>query len=348
MEATAPASSTAYAKPGHDRLSYTLDRRWLLAVYLVVPVSMLFILIDSQLLDHRLSLSLPDGASRSWLWPLLLGLPHIFASMVTLADRAYLRTYRWQLGKPALMMLALSVIGLAGPAPLPILLWLYFIVTTTAHTVGQQLGLTAHVLAGPMPKALKVWKVASTVMATCVYALLFAPGSFIHSGAYLTPFGALLVGLMWLAMLVAIACAILTLRLARTRIARAMVLANLALQISVLLAYLLDYAFLAAMMPRLVHDLTAYAVYVVHDLNRNRDRRLGGAPNFIHRGLARVHCPIWLVTPLVSVAIAWCCNRYMHLMPVLVLTLTLTLLHYRMEKFIWRKGSPHRGSFEFS
>ena len=72
-------------------------RQHLLWPYLVIPLSCILIIIDSQWLGGEWIEAVPPNPEMWFWWGLLFGYPHIVASVVTYADKEYLQHYRPQL-----------------------------------------------------------------------------------------------------------------------------------------------------------------------------------------------------------------------------------------------------------
>lgn len=93
---------------------------------------------------------------------------------------------------------------------------------------------------------------------------------------------------------------------------------------------------LAILLPRAVHDSTAFIIYTNHDTNRNTP-----VPrHFIYRATAGL-LPIWLTCILI--AILWgALVTYSGQPWVIFLVIALTLIHYITEAITWKTGSLHR------
>ena len=141
--------------------------------------------------------------------------------------------------------------------------------------------------------------------------------------------------------------ALLTWQLARLtegRLGRAYLWANALLLLSALVIDRLGYTLFVILMPRLIHDLTAYSVYVTHDRNRNQSDQ----PGWFYRWLPRAQWVPLLWLPLCSVAIAWPLTNLQHYWPVAALVLVVSFMHYYYEGFVWRGDSPLRRHVRFS
>jgi hypothetical protein len=90
------------------------------------------------------------------------------------------------------------------------------------------------------------------------------------------------------------------------------------------------------LLPRMVHDISAFMIYISHDTNRNLDR----PKLFLYRATQTV-MPIW--TALVLVSVSWgAVVTYSGLKVLFWMAVSLALMHYMTEIFIWKRGSLHR------
>jgi hypothetical protein len=121
--------------------------------------------------------------------------------------------------------------------------------------------------------------------------------------------------------------------------ARTYLLANQVMFLAFLPLTHAGYGFFFAIMPRVVHDLSAFSFYVAHDTNRNRVERRG----FLYKVLGFTGLPPWVLLPAVSMAIGYVIttvNPGSLLQPVAM----ISLFHYIMEAITWRRGALHRHS----
>lgn len=327
-------------------LPHSVDGRWLLALYLVIPVSLVLVLIDLLLFERQFQQQfLPDDPNNWAVWALLFGLPHIIASALTVARPTYIRHF-WRRLLPALLVFVMiSLLGLLGPQPLSYqVLFVFFAAFTVYHVLSQQLGVGL-VLAGRRPDALFVrWKWTAIICGLAIYLNVYGQqflGRVSLAGWDLY---------QALALLAALLCAglvVLTWQLARVTentLGRAYLWANALLLLSALLIDRLGYTLFVILMPRLIHDLTAYSVYITHDRNRNQ----GGEPGLLYRWLPRGRWVPLLWLPVCSVAIAWPLNNLQHYWPVAAAVLVVSFMHYYYEGFVWRGDSPLRQHVRFS
>jgi hypothetical protein len=169
----------------------------------------------------------------------------------------------------------------------------------------------------------------------------------------------------WIKTIAASLCALLVLsalfcqRYINTAIGRWFLLSNVFLVLSSFYLYVEQYYFFAIMIPRLVHDATAYIFYVTHDYNKHRLQ----PQNFIYRTAKQCRLSIFVVLPLLSFLLAFVLQAYgddviSYLTQVLfgveirkAITLGLlgylALMHYYTEAFTWKQGSPYRQFISF-
>jgi hypothetical protein len=114
--------------------------------------------------------------------------------------------------------------------------------------------------------------------------------------------------------------------------------ANLAMLVAVYAFWELGYAVFVIMIPRFVHDITAFYIYAVHDHNRNLQTR----HNYIYRSFAFAS-PL-ILCPVLAIAMSAVLESYVWFVAPLLI---ITLLHYYTESFIWRGDSPHRRQVAF-
>ena len=105
----------------------------------------------------------------------------------------------------------------------------------------------------------------------------------------------------------------------------------------------IGYTLFVILIPRVIHDLTAYTVYITHDRNRNRQGRIN--PLYRLTGGGRLS-PL-LLLPALSIAIAFVLSSHQHYPVISIAILTVSFLHYYFEGFIWRGPNPHRNYVNF-
>lgn len=315
-----------------------LDRRLLLALYAVVPFALALMLFDQLALGASLQTNVLPAAPEAWpAWTIVFGMPHVIAGLLTMADREYLAYYRRRFMLPLLGFGAVSVAAAIGPPQLTfvIALWLGFY--TVTHLLTQQIGLTFTMLNDAPLRFMRMWKWIMLLLGLLIYAGLYLDTHFARASVGgLDPHALVVLGG---AVLLALLAGFTTLlaRSAVDRCAVAYVWCNLAMMAGVLAAYVWRYPVFILLIPRVIHDLTAYLVYYTHDRNRNA----GKAHNLLYWGKHAQRRVAFWVLPSVSIALAYALQ--MDDVPLFIgINFMLTFTHYHIESVVWRRPHLHR------
>ncbi|QPK63935.1 hypothetical protein IVG45_02855 [Methylomonas sp. LL1] len=326
--------------------------RFLLSLYAIVPLCVLVLWLDRFGFDHALRDWLPSSPSHFLLFQLLFGTPHIVASNLLLfSHRDYLNTY-----KNKLIGMTLFIILFFGVGSLFIPYRVLYIISacwTVYHVLKQQHGIAKAVCRLPnWAFYLQLW-------------LSVSAGIFIYMGVFLknslSPQQAELV--LQIASLLTAGLLISTVicqKYVPSRFGLWFLWANSLLVLASWYVYSEQYYFLAILMPRLVHDITAYSFYVSHDVNRHGEQPQNG----LFRMAWRCHLPVALVLPLLSLLLTYLMQVYGDDLVNLILQTVfstqiykavtlgligyLALMHYYTEAFVWSAGSPLRRYIRFS
>ena len=331
--------------PVQEQLAHVIDCRWLLALYAVIPVSLLIVFTDAWLFQGRaLHQYIPDQPERWPFWTVIFGLPHIIASLITMADREYLHHYRRTLLWPTLIFAGIASAGMLGPQPMSYnLLFIFLAFYTIYHVLAQQLGLTLMMMATAPSRTFKTWKWLSVLAGFAIYINVYGAqyiGNISVAGVSLYDL------LTYIAAAICAALVVLAIRLtptSRHRIGIWYLWGNVALIISALLINEIGYTLFVILIPRVIHDVTAYIVYITHDRNRNRLDQV----NSIYRLTRFTRLSPVVLLPVLSVAVAFMLTRHHQYPIVTIAMLTVTFLHYYFEGFIWRGANPHRRYVNF-
>ena len=303
---------------------WTLSRRLLLAIYVIVPLAWLAVIGDLVLFDGGLRRALPESPEELAWFTAFFVLPHILASQFSFYDREYLGAYRLPLlwGVPFVLagagLLYVFDAGTAG---------LIYIAVTMWHVIAQQVGI-AGTLAGRGSRAFEWWKWLTVVV--------FTLGLTGVAGTWLAWIGApLMVATTGLTIGVA--------RVAAPGIGRQYLWATQAMSLSAGLFAEAGYLFFAILVPRVVHDVTGWAFYLTHDHNRNLDT----PRNVLYRAFAFSRLPVPVVVLVLAIAVNVSMDRSLGraFEPVI---LAVSLFHYFTESFMWRRSSIHRRYVAFS
>ncbi len=170
-----------------DRL-HSVDCRWLLALYGIIPLSVAAVALDLFWLDSRLLNDyLPTDPERWPFWTVVFGLPHIIASTLTMADREYFGHYRHVLAKPLVLFAAITTAGYLGPQPLSYnLLFIFLAFYTIYHVLAQQLGLTLMMMGVAPTRLFRLWKWLAIIAGFAIYVIVYGQHQFgtIHLGPF--------------------------------------------------------------------------------------------------------------------------------------------------------------------
>ena len=321
----APTAAPPGLDAGGSRAA-TVSRRWLTALLAVVPAGVGLPLLDAFFWGGWLRSTLPADPSEWVVWALFFNAPHLIASELTLFDREYFAHYRRHIliggglciGVVALVTLTMDEAHAA----------ILGIVVTNYHIMAQQAGLTRPI-GGVSGRWVSAWKWLAVMELNLLVLVPLGPVVHLLAALLLVPLGVVAVRLM---------------RRARDGTGRLYILASFVMFVAFAPLATTGYGFFAIAMARIVHDVTAFAVYTTHDRNRNVDR----PHNLIYRGLRFLRLPVWVVLPLLSVILAYLLSHAGGGQGLVLFIAPIALFHYFMESLMWRGESPHRRAVAFS
>ncbi|MFN2555786.1 MAG: hypothetical protein ABR592_02760 [Nitriliruptorales bacterium] len=330
------------ARPARPRVSLSLRR--LLLLYLVIPLALGLVVVDQLVLDGSLRAALPREPSHYLLFELVFGWPHIVASTIILATNGeYVAAYRRRLLVASAVITAFFTIGYFT---LPYTV-LFFVgaTATIVHVLKQQIGI-GRGAARTGSRIYGAWGWAAIATGVVLYNALFLQA--------LDPYRPVLVPVAAILAAITVWLAVRVHRDITSDLGHRFLWANTALVASSFLFYLGGYGLLAIAVPRVVHDMTAFAFYVVHDANKHGS----GPRNSLHRLAARIPGGVFWVTPALAIVVAYLLSEHgdalVHLLsggivadavpkPVSLGVLGyLGMMHYYYESFTWKSGSPYR------
>lgn len=344
-----PASTILHNQTRDTKLSVSF--RMLLGLYSIIPLCLLLQLSDSFFLKGALLENLPSSPSHFMLFQILFGTPHILASSILLvSNRNYLEFY-----KPKLIGMTLFIIAFFGIGSLFIPYVALYIITacwTVYHVLKQQIGVGRSVYR--LPNSL-------------FYSLLWfsvGAGCFIYMGIFLKN-TVNAEQAEWIKLAAASLCICLLAitffcqRYIDNNLGKTFLWANTLLVLGSFYFYTQHYYFLAILMPRLVHDATAYIFYISHDYNKHAQQ----PQNWLYQTAKRCNIHIFLVLPLLSAFLTFVLQVYgndlvsfitrvlfeVEIRKAVTLGIIgyLSLMHYYTEAFIWKNGSPLRQFIAF-
>lgn len=330
----------------------TVSFRLLLGLYFIIPLCLVLQIADSWLLQGSLKQLLPSSPSHFLLFQILFGTPHIIASTIVLAtNKAYMLRYRRNL---LLMTVALAVFFGLGSLFIPYkVMYVMVAAWTVYHVLKQQHGIARGVCRLPdWAFQLLLW--LSITAGIFIYVGIFLKNSLDVQQAGLIRYMA--GGLSFCLVCSAALCQ----RYCTTAFSKWFLWANVFLVLSSFYLYVQQYYFLAIIIPRLVHDATAYIFYVTHDYNKHHRQ----PQNFMYRCAAYCNVPIFVVLPLLSFGLAFALQAYgddavnliskalfeVEIRKAVTVGLLgyLALMHYFTEAFTWKQDSPYRQFIGFS
>lgn len=295
--------------------------------YLIVPVTLVFLL--ANYLGHwQLQHVLPQSSEKIFVFGIIFENPHIIASNLIMLDKEYLHFYRTQLivRVSVVALLSLALIFVAGPRAF----YTFFYAFTVYHVARQQMGIGKMFNRQPS-RAYTMWAWAFVAI-----SLMISVGvGYFKTGPSLVPVDIVRVVIIYGTYGLVIAGATLV-WLLKSQIGRYYLVANMGLLVATTLCFLNGMPFFAILLPRIVHDTTAFLIYTNHDFNRNTPV----PQHFLYRATHGLF-PIWLTCILV--AISWgALVTYSGKLWVIFIVIVLTLMHYITEAFTWKTGSLHR------
>ena len=294
---------------------------------------------------------LPSSPTHFILFQILFGTPHIVASAILVSsNKEYVRFF-----KAKLIGMSLFIIAFFGVGSLYIPYKTLYIITvcwTVYHVFKQQHGIAKAVCR--LPGWAFYWILWLSVTA----------GIFIYMGVFLknsldaqqASWVSLIAGVLTIGLVLS---AVLCQRYIKTTFGQYFLWANVFLIVSSFYFYSQQYYFLAILVPRLIHDATAYAFYIAHDYNKHYPH----AQNRLYQSAKRCHLHVFIVLPLASFGLTYLLQAYgdewvnvitrFFFDAEIYKAITLgvigyfSLMHYYMEAFTWQAGSPLRHYIRF-
>ncbi len=333
-----------------QRLSVSF--RVLLGLYLIMPLCFFLYGLDVNFWQNTLRENLPSQPTHFLLFQILFGTPHILASTFLLVSNGeYFQFYKRHL---FWMTLAIAIIFGVGSLFIPYRVF-YIAVAgwTVFHVLKQQHGVVRGLCQLPS------WAYQSLLWLSVSAGLLIYIGIFLHNRLEpetlltLQKVAGVLTAILFLT-------ALYSQRFAKNTFSKCFLWANVFLVISSFYFYVESYYFFAILIPRIVHDATAYIFYVVHDYNKH-----GIEPkNTVYRLAKRCSVSIFIVLPVLSFLLAFVLQAYgdsaiewltnvifgveIHKVVTLGVLGYFALMHYYSEGVTWKSDSPYRKFISFS
>lgn len=308
-----------------------ISTRGLLAVYLVIPLIVLVILLDHYLFGNVLRKILPHQPEQLLWYTLLFNGPHFFASFFTFADKEYLTYY-----KRKLMFGIPVIVGLAFLLPnysLDITI-IYLVLYTMYHNVSQQTGVTSIVMkyGGPIVTS---WRYLNIFLGLYLYMLVYPSplSALVRSYAH---------GVVPVLLFASLILTYFITKKSQTKEGKYYAWGTALIGGVGTLAFTLGYPFFVATTLRIVHDLTAFIFYIVHDQNRNREVM----HNLIYRYILPSTSLFIVGIPVLAVALTYIAQGGTNAMVIQAFAI-IAVAHFYIEGFMWKNGTPHRREVTF-
>jgi hypothetical protein len=296
--------------------------------------------------------NLPSSPYHFVLFQILFGTPHIVASNIILvSNRDYFSHFKKQI---ALITLAIAAAYFIGNHFLPYRA-LYIAVAgwTVYHVLKQQYGIAKGLCQLPD------WAFRLLLSISVATGLIVYIGIFLHSKLDPEQITLAKTGAAYGCVLLLVA-GFYCQRYVTQGFGSWFYCANILLVLTSFFLFYQEYYFLAILVPRFVHDATAYVFYVTHDYNKHYRQ----PQNALYRLAARCNLHIFVVLPVLSFALAFLLQNYgdqivatisrnlfgkeLYKMVTMGLLGYLALMHYYMEGLTCQKDSPYRKYIAFS
>lgn len=336
--------------PPHN--PWSVSFRLLFGLYAIIPICITIYVIDLLFWDHYLQSVLPSSPSHYLLFQILFGTPHIIASNLMLISHAdYFKYYKNKLiVMTALIFLVFGIGSLYIPYKT---LYVMTACWTVYHVFKQQHGIGKAIC--KLPTWAFYWILwLSVITGIFIYLGIFLKNSWTTQQSDWIQLIAvtLTIGL--------ILSTVLCQRYVKTSLGKSFLWANTLLIVSSCYLYSQQYYFMAILVPRLVHDATAYVFYVTHEYNRHAQT----PGNALYKLAARCNIYVFIVLPVLSFTLTFVLQAYgdafvnwlsetlfeIKIRKAITVGLIgyLSLMHYYTEAFVWQAGSPLRKYIRFS
>lgn len=331
--------------------SLAVSFRVVLGLYAIIPLCLLLQGLDSLLWDHYLLKNLPSSPRHFLLFQILFGTPHILASSLILGSNSdYFHFFKTQI-----ITVSLAIILVFGLGSLFLSYRTLYVLTvflTVFHVLKQQHGI-ARGVCRLTPRYFYSLLGISVLAGICIYLGIFLRNSLTpEESAWIKDSSTYLC-------LALIVMTLISQQYVTTPFGKLFLWSNTLLVLSSFYFYRQEYYLLAIMIPRVVHDATAYIFYVTHDYNREQQH----PGNPLYRLAQRCNVHVFLVLPLLSFALTFLLQTYGDMLIQVSMQYLfswevnkaitvgligyLSLMHYFMEGLTWKQGSPYRQFIKF-
>lgn len=320
-----------------EDLPYKVSNKMLLWFMAIVPVCTALTVLDhfffGNIMREAMNLHMLDIINIT----AILTFPHIIASLISFGDREYREYYRKPLigGICVSLSLAIGSDIIFGGRAILVVVAFYSIY----HNIMQQFGLSAIMLRQkptPIYNLMKWTMVIPTWLAYGILSFPFIPELANHQEIFMQLVGGCLV--------VATALAgLFYYRISQKHtvppLGLAYFLSNIALMFISYGMIVYGYGGMAILVGRVLHDLSAYWVYMVHDQNRNNTTMHNPVYKLPQKYGIK---PLYVLMPLAVIVSSFLLvlEEFVDVMAIIISA--FNMMHYYIESYIWKRGTPHR------
>ncbi len=318
----------------------------LIGLYLICPVLLVIVIIDISFMNTAILSALPDRPDEWVLWVVVFILPHIISSFITMADSENVKTYGSKL-RLAMVVLVIASIFINGVIPsflsgsnlyqFQLAFFAIFGFSTIFHVLSQQFGICL-ILGRIRPTSnFNYFKWSAVILSFLLYMVVFSSeqlsalndsGDIVRECSFL-----LIITLLLLVFYFGLKVFVTS----KTKVGGIYIALNVFMLVSVSMFIVMEYYIFALIIPRIIHDISAFIFYSNHDDNKFRYKE----NNYIYLLIKNIPLSVRVVSPILGVAIAYVINM-ISAWVLLYLIIVLEFLHYYIESFIWKTGGNHR------
>jgi len=315
---------------------------YLLSIYLVIPIVLTLVWLDKSFFGSSIMQALPFIPETWILWVYVFGLPHLFAGFNMFADKEYLKFYGWKLLiiTVVFMALPLVVMNTMGSKAM----FFIFVGFIVYHTISQQFGIAIVAMKQRPAKLFLVWKWSALGVSAILYVMLYQQPIPLALDLF-NPYRAWLVNTSSVLIIIFAISGFLLMWKSSNKIGAAHVFANMALISCEVILFHTGYFLFMVLVGRVVHEMTAWHIYATHDSNRSAV----GKPNLIIKALSFTKLPVYVLSIFAAFLIGFIVTYSASLFTLgASLIVSLSLLHYYSESFLWKNGTIHRHNLSFT
>lgn len=310
---------------------------------LLLPISVLLYLIGIYLFNFHVLENIFSHDGLVYLKIILvIGLPHIISSFLTFMDKEYLLFYKKKIAFAFIFTGIITYFFFHRDfLPVSIISLILFEFLRVYHTYTQQFSL------------LRTFsKVSSLHFNLWRYSAILTPLLFIAKKYILKNFGLSfnMLPIIVMTLLVFFISSILLLKNSKQRETSFYIYSSILIILCVLFSYYEQSLFLVGLIFKLIHDLSAFYIYITHDQNRNEGKPKNFIYAFTGNFIKLSSKNIMLINITLSLFIGFgisfdsmtnVSNNYNELLS-FQLIIFFSILHYFIESFCWKKSAIHR------